>query len=474
MYKSGVLPASYKYLFLILVPIIMVSLLVACQERRAATGSPDEGEVPSATDKPPRASELTRAPSQDGTGMVVNRIAYVGSDGNLFTVKPDGTDSRRLTTNDLRAGIEGHILVQGSTEQILYAWPTWSPDNSRLAASRVTVDGARILLSLDVIDALDGNTTRVYDNEPGSVIIARGTPHYMYWSPDGNQLAFMAATTRDLALFISTPDETEAPTRLLGQGPPIYFSWASDSSRLLIHRRSELLLASRESGTIQPPESLGPVSLTFRTPALSRDAAKVVYAAEDASGAAVYMAAAKPQLSDAIAILTVDGLSDFMWSPTRDEVAIVDSVGANEPSYNRLTIVSDGGGARTPLVDEPLLAFFWSPDGEKIAYVAFDPDRHIATWKFVHRSGGEPVKLVDFSPSSEFLTLINFFDQYAYSSSIWSPDSAQIVFSGTIGPAAPGGNGSSPDVDKVYVIDVREGAAPREIATSRFAVWSWK
>ena len=42
--------------------------------------------------------------SSDGRGMAVNRIAYTGSDGNIFTINPDGTDSRRLTTTDLRVG----------------------------------------------------------------------------------------------------------------------------------------------------------------------------------------------------------------------------------------------------------------------------------------------------------------------------------------------------------------------------------
>ena len=81
---------------------------------------------------------------------------------------------------------------------------------------------------------------------------------------------------------------------------------------------------------------------------------------------------------------------------------------------------------------------------------------------------------MEYTPSAESLTMFSFFDQYAYSNSVWSPDSSQIVFSGTISTPDPRRNGATPEEDKVYVLDLREGAAPREIATSRFAVWSWK
>ena len=46
----------------------------------------------------------------------VNRIAVVGTDGNLFTIGPDGDDLLKLT--------------EDASEGQMYRYPTWSPDGS--------------------------------------------------------------------------------------------------------------------------------------------------------------------------------------------------------------------------------------------------------------------------------------------------------------------------------------------------------
>ena len=456
---------------LLMIPIVMLVVMAACRDGRAP-GRTEAGTVP------PEASESTRE-TLPGTpksfrekrDMGVNRIAYVGADGNIFTIRPDGTDSRRLTNTDLRVGPAGHVLAQVTASEVVYAWPTWSPAGEKLAASRITVDGNSASFSLEVVDASTGRTTRIYDNEPGTSPVAQGSPHYIYWSPDGRHLTFIASTPTELALFISTPGEGTAPTRLAGQGP-LYFSWAENSKAFLIHRGTDLLLTSLAGNPPQPPQSLGLGSLGFRAPVLSLDGSKMVYAAEDDGGYSLYVADTQPQLPNAQRLLEVGALSAFLRSPTRDEVAVADAT--TGPLYERVSLVGLDGTVRRTLVNESLLAFFWSPDGEKIAYFNYDPEARTFSLKYVARADGTPVTLAEFLPSAEFLTMITFFDQYAYSNSIWSPDSSKIVFSGTIRPVSPGRNGSSPDGNKAYVVDVREGSSPREIATSRFAVWSWK
>ena len=107
--------------------------------------------------------------------MAVNRIAYTGSDGNVFTINPDGTDSQRLTTTDLRVGSSGGIiLAQGLDNRVFYSWPTWSPDGTKLAVSRTLLGEAETLFSVEVIDVSTGRTTRVYENDPNTFPIAQG------------------------------------------------------------------------------------------------------------------------------------------------------------------------------------------------------------------------------------------------------------------------------------------------------------
>ena len=409
--------------------------------------------------------------------MAVNRIAYIGSDGNVFTIRPDGTDSRRLTTLDLRVGLGGQALAQGSETQSVYAWPTWAPDGSKIAVSRIKSDGVNLTYSLEIVDTGTGISTQLYDNEGNSGRIAASSPHYTYWSPDSNHLAFLASTPRSLAstitLFIGDPEKSENKPRLVGSAP-IFFSWSDDGSSLLIHWQGSLLLSSDHDTDVEALQRLGTISSGFRSPAISRDGSKIVYVDEAGTEEALYIANTGPNLAEGRRILDVGPFSAFLWSPTMDELAVADSLDSAVPTFQRLTLVTSDDSSQKSLVNEPLIAFFWSPDGEKIAYVAYDRDQGSFTWKYIHRSGGGPVTLAEFSPSADFLNLIVFFDQYAYSNSVWSPDSSHIVFGGTAGQGAFRRNGSSAGGDSVYVIEVREGSSPRAIAASGLGVWSWR
>jgi Tol biopolymer transport system component len=162
------------------------------------------------------------------------------------------------------------------------------------------------------------------------------------------------------------------------------------------------------------------------------------------------------------------------WSPTQPLLAIASTSFIRAPLFEEVRLFDVASGALQSLIQEPLAAFFWSPDGNRIVYVAFDAASNTLTWKYVERSGERTISLVEFVPSTEFLTMITFFEQYAYSNSIWSPDGSKIVFSGIVNPGDQGRNGASPDGMKAHVLDVREGATPREIATSQLAVWSWR
>ncbi len=86
----------------------------------------------------------------------MDRIAYVGTDGNIFTINPDGSDSRRLTGN-ITAGAQG--IIQASLLQegfIFYTWPTWSPDGKKLAVSQIILEGDVPTVSLFTLGTSEG------------------------------------------------------------------------------------------------------------------------------------------------------------------------------------------------------------------------------------------------------------------------------------------------------------------------------
>ena len=128
------------------------------------------------------------------------------------------------------------------------------------------------------------------------------------------------------------------------------------------------------------------------------------------------------------------------------------------------------------LVEEQLVAFFWSPQGDQIAWIGIEPmSRSMDLAVASVESGmavGEPRHLFRFTPTGELFTLFSFFDQYAYSHSIWAPDGSAVVVTGTDGVESGRRNGSGPHGGQVYVVDVSTGDALR-IASGKVAVWSW-
>ena len=422
----------------------------------------------------------TRGPEMAGEGAAsegaegatpVDLIAYTGADGGLFTIKPDGTGSRRLAGSGVQGAV-GRISAQGLSPNALFTWPTWSRDGRRLAFSRVLPSEGSVSTSIHVVDVETGDSTLVHENEPGSSpFIAQDASHYLYWSPDSRLLTFISSTPNGLTLFSSPGDGVDAATPIATMGP-IYYSWASDSSGILMHLRAGLEIL--DAPGLQGARRLGESSSIYRVPAFSPTGRKGLYVDQNNGGDSLFLLDLGPadDAGTRKALLDVGPGAAFLWSPDGGEVAVADSTSDALPTYQKLRVVqADGTGERT-VVDESFLAFFWSPDGEWLLYVTVAPSQRALVWNVVPAAGGEGKELLEFGPSSEQFTMISFFDQYAYSNSLWAPDSSRFVFTGTLSHGAGQTNGASPATDKIYAVDITTGVA-RELASGRIAFWSW-
>ena len=87
--------------------------------------------------------------------------------------------------------------------------------------------------------------------------------------------------------------------------------------------------------------------------------------------------------------------------------------------------------------------------------------------------GSDPRELFSYRPSANSLTMLNFFDQYAYSHSPWSPDGRRLVVAGTQVEHFARRNGDTPGGDRVYILDAGGVESPRELAAGILAFWSW-
>ena len=436
----------------------------------------------------------------------VDRIVYVGTSGDLFTIKADGTDTHQLTGNtqvgsDPARPMEPADPPESGARQIpaaflgqtlnfsqFYAWPTWSPDGSKLAVSQVQVQSEReVTVSIQIIDAITGQADTIYTNEVPA-LIADGVPHYLYWAPNGRSLGFIASTPRGLTLFVAPVFSNEGPVAV-ETGAPLYFSWAQDSRGLLLHSGPEIKLipSLTDAASSLALGSDEGFRVPAYSPADSPGGPRFAYPTHNGDGG-LLMVAHSEAVERAQAVLEVGPFSAFLWSPEGTRLAVADRLDAGGPAFQRLRVVSiaEMGEETQPnpgvnsqvetIVTEDLLAFYLSPDGQRLAWVALEPEQRLFQWRVTNinsGSDGADVKdLFRFQPSGEFFTLLSYFDQYAYSHSPWSPDSTHLVVAGSPEQAFERRNGHTPTGSRIFVLDVAGDDPPLEIAAGILAFWS--
>ena len=235
---------------------------------------------------------------------------------------------------------------------------------------------------------------------------------------------------------------------------------------MALHAGREIKIVRRPFGTSSP--QLIDRSLGFRAPALSPDVTQVAYTVPTEDWFSLVIGDSGEAHSHR-RLLEVGLASAFMWSPDGSELAVADQQSLGTPFFERLIAVpADGGPVRT-IAEDQILAFYWAPSGDKIAWIALDPEARVFELVIAPRVGTPVVNFFRFQPSSDTFTMLGFFDQYSYSHSPWSPNGARLVVAGTRGR----GNGQSPTGERVFVLDATGASAPRDIAAGTLAFWSW-
>lgn len=397
---------------------------------------------------------------------MVNRIAYIDNSGDLLVINPDATGEERLT-GDVRAGLLAQALERGDS----YSWPTWSRDGNRIAASRLSLSGQGGGLSLQVFDLSSGRMVSAYDNDVPAPV-ADGAVHYIYWSPDDRYLTFLASTPEGLAL-LARDYQSNGEAASMAVGAPLYYHWAADSGSIAVHSADRVSI--REPAPDGGETRVAVDAFNFRAPALSPDGSQLAYGGIVGGVEGIYLASTANPASPRL-LRETQGMTAFAWSPGGATLAVAEQSRGGTPLFDSLRLVRADGSGGSVLVEEQLLAFFWSPQGDSIAWIGVDPlSRSMELAVSAVESGaaaGEPRRLFRFSPTGELFTLFSFFDQYAYSHSIWAPDGSALVVTGTDGPEPGRRNGSGPPGGQVYVVDADTGDA-RRIASGKVAVWSW-
>ena len=447
-----------------ILPILALALLIlACGGTPENTPTPPP---PPPTPSPTATPEPTPIPTPaEEQEDAVDLIAYVGQDDNIYTIRPDGAEQQivSIPMAGETASLIGGVAFDDHT---IYNWPTWSPDASKLAFTSYSANGD-FAGALWLVDIPGGLPDKVFQDPDDTIgrFVAQRSPHYVYWSPQGDRLAFLAPTPESLVLYmIDTADPHHPDT--ISFGAPSYMAWSPDGQYLLHHLVQELDLVDTRNRYARA--SLNADSFSYRTPAWSPDGSRIAYV-NDLQGSEKLLISGL-QGAPTLEVDSVDVLSVFLWSPTANEIAYTElgtgrSLGI--PTYAGLTVFDADSGESRQITTREILAFFWSPDGSKIAYVVVDRRTSKISWYVNDRSGRSEKKLTDFIPSHEQLfVMFAFFDQYSYSNRLWSPDSQALVYSGQ----APDANGTGGSAIQVISVDGNE--APLVIAPGNLAFWS--
>jgi TolB protein len=392
-------------------------------------------------------------------------IAYVDEAGEIHAVLPDGSADRKLATAEPLQPIAFRPAAEGRN---FFTWPVWSPDATRLAAFRVTGEGEAIVDSVYIIDVA---TTRVVERyeQPGL------RPIYAYWSPSGDRLAMLLQLEGGFSLSL-WPDEKSGKPRSIAVGVPFFYDWSKDSHRMLAHLGNdpdspaghsvtmfELADGKRRAISKSPavfgPASWSPDGKWFAHATLGeKNEARLVIAdatsAKEKAGVAV-----SPRVA-------------FNWSPKKPVVAVATTKAPEDPVYQEIRLLDAATGKSSVLRREPISAFFWSPDGGDLLLASRDLESGAFEWLVVDVATKDVRKLGRFYPSRPQLMVFQYFDQYALSHRVWSPDGREFVFSGAVenDPASP-----HPILSpRIYVVDVSGKLPPRGVGDGHTGFWSPK
>ena len=422
-------PSGRFYAFIVILAVFMAVIVLV--------GS--NGGILSSRDAPPPDTRLTL-------------IAYVDLDGRIHTMRPDSVSEQDTI----------------SPEKGFYTWPVWSPDGTQIAFSGVppSVNGPGTL-SLYISQLGDSEARIIYANDPGMGPILNGMPHYPIWSPDSSHLAFMASVSQGLTLFLDDISDDKDATVVL-RDSPLYASWSADSRYLMVHAGVDHFLV--EAATGRSVANFASQSIGYRAPAWwPLDSNKVALLQSESGVQNLYIADVETGERTLIDEIPVNAA--FLWSPDGSSLAVAKSRLQNGLIFQNISIFSPDGAKKAVEVEGNILAYFWSPDSSKLAYIILTPKRGVLHVMMLDANTGDRWPLMEFSPTRDQSTIFQFFDQFAHSHSPWSPDSKSLVFAGRLQ-----GEGISVSINRqtgpqIYVMDIGPDPSVTSIADGSLAFW---
>jgi TolB protein len=372
-------------------------------------------------------------PTETSVPPDVGRLAVIDASGSLLSIRPDGSDA---------------VVLAEASPTVGVRQPSWSPDGSRVAWVRLEAAGA------------DARSTLATSGPVGERPTEAPIPFaafYLSWDPTSSQVAFLgsrSAGTLGLGLVDVEGGGTEG--RALDSGQPYYFSWSPSGEQILVHVGTERLEVVGLDGS---RTEVGDAPGTFRAPAWSADGRTMVYARR--AGDAQELVVRDLRNGSTRVLLPFEGTIGFVLSPDGGKVAVQALGGEGGPTP--LFVIDLASGEATEITTDLAAAFYWSPTGDRLLFLTPELFQQIVLLRAHVWDGSSRLAFARFLPSPAWAEeYLPFFDQYAQSMSLWSPDGAAFAYPGVSEDAQAG----------VWVQEVRPNVAPVLVAEGG-AVVAW-
>ena len=363
---------------------------------------------------------------------IPGQIAYIGADYNVYLLAPQENSQLALTDD---AGISEDVLRY-------YQMPTWSTDG-RLAYFATAIHQSGEIATEVFVSSGREEGESVYTGE-------NEVFNYAFWSP---QNCPESATCRDLAVLLGSEEANgllveliragieDTSSQSIGTGVPFYYSWSPDGTRLLLQRdgaRMDIYDVAEESISAELAQTPG----TFFAPAWSPVDDRLLIGVRSGDGAGTDLVIVANDETQTL-VEDLGGIAYFTWSPDGNRIAYMDVQNRNR--LGTLMVVDAVTGETVAQSrSNTVLAFFWSPDSDQIAYVtttAVSPGSFSAkmssarqgtgglSWSVLDVESGAVRSYGSFVPTEQMLYVLTYFDQFAQSHRLWSPDSRHLVYS---------------------------------------------
>jgi Tol biopolymer transport system component len=389
-------------------------------------------------------------------------IAFVGLDGNMYITDQGGRSPEAIT--------DDAVIPDGNGEFLFYQNPTWSLDGSQLAFVGASGDAQTQTASKMFVRSVDDETTtEIYSSETEF-------PFYLYWSPDNENVTFLSTSANGQSLLLQQATANGNGRVILDTGAPYYWSWAPDGKTMIVHAGSAASAAPERLAFLQVDsdvieDGLDSTPAPFQAPAWSPDGSRILLTRASAEGGKeIVVLNSAGEFERSIAKFDVNAA--FGWSPDGELIAHIagsEAIGAGAIGNLHVTDVTAGEDF---FQDTDVFAFFWSPNGKKLAY--FKPllangsdassQQLLLELNMLDVTSGESKKLFTFQPTNQFAGILPYFDQYAQSATIWSPDSNNLVLSFVDQEGNPG----------IAIVAASGQLEPRIISQGFIAFWSWR